>query len=172
MERNTSLLSHEAPNRDPIRYDLVDKISTLHLLSLVYFLKATPALFCSSPPLTNLPSGAPTGSSCAKHLARTTASSSAAQPPWPMDGSIWCIASPATVTVPLHRLLNAKCHGARYLIRVSESELRSHCFTISITSAGQSLIASRIRSLMSFGSFLVSKSRIISTRLKLWRQES
>ncbi|PON61831.1 LOW QUALITY PROTEIN: hypothetical protein PanWU01x14_142490 [Parasponia andersonii] len=76
----------------------------------------------------------------AKQLARTTASSKEAEPPCARNGPIACIASPATVTVPLRNLVGvpSKPHGARYLtVSVRCKEVGSLLLIISTTSAGK-----------------------------------
>ncbi|PON79889.1 hypothetical protein TorRG33x02_235080, partial [Trema orientale] len=76
----------------------------------------------------------------AKHLARTTASSKEAEPPCARNGPIACIASPATVTVPLRNLVRvpSKLHGARYLtVSVRCKEVGSLLLIISTTSSGK-----------------------------------
>ncbi|GKV23990.1 hypothetical protein SLEP1_g33652 [Rubroshorea leprosula] len=78
----------------------------LHLLSLAYFSNPISILFHSSSPGFEKAS--------ARHLAKTTPSSRAEHPPWPISGVMGWRASPATQTLPLLIFPHNKSHGRLY----------------------------------------------------------
>ncbi|KAL8167131.1 hypothetical protein V2J09_008630 [Rumex salicifolius] len=98
----------------PMREALKPKDTSLGLLSLTYLSNATPTLpHTSCLWLVFKSPGSITYISRAMDRASTTASSKAEHPPCPKYGPMTCMASPATVTLPLLKLLSATSFKGR-----------------------------------------------------------
>jgi len=103
---------------------------------------------------------------CARHLARTMASSMEAEPPCATNGPVGCIASPAIVTVPFLKLLKSKSHGGLYFKSVRCKKLKLVFLIMSIASSGKPFNDSINDCLISTGSCQIFESAFHLCRMK------
>ena len=150
----------------PDKYEVAINLAARHLLFWACFVKAW-----ATSNGTSLDLWAINSPNC---WPKTTASSNAAHSFWPRSGVIWCMASPATVILPMLTFPNMISHGNLCNSGAHVIVERSECCTITVYNWGKSWANLSITSFwITFGSLAMSLPTMQNVRTcknVLWAQ--